>query len=99
MPVVVPADQAEPRLAEQQAVDTGIAQGPAALGVEVEALRGAVDAIEHAAVRNDDEALTRMQRRQPRDRGHTARIEIGEALAAPPPQTPLPPAPTPPPPP
>src|SRR6478735_4653088 len=79
---VAPADQGEALAGEEQPVDAGVAELPRARRREVEAGSGAVQAVEHAAMADDEDRGATRALGDARDGGDRARAEVDQALAA-----------------
>ncbi len=82
MPGVGPAHQAQALRRIEQPVDAAVAELPGARRVELDARRGAVQAVEHAAMRHQGQQFARVALRQRRHAGHAALVELGQPLAA-----------------
>ena len=79
---VAPADQGEALAGIEQAVDRGIAELPRARRAEVNSRGGAIEAVEHAAVADDERRAAARRRCDSRHRGDGAVVELDQAFAA-----------------
>jgi len=79
---VGPSHQAQTFRAPEQAVDRRVGQLPAARRLQIQPGRQAVQHVEHAAVRHHQHLLARVARGQLVDRGHHARLQLQQRLAA-----------------